>query len=342
MAPAGAKAGLTMTLREMDELRHTPGDDYHWRESLYFNFNDTVHRIGGWIYLWLLPNQPLPAGMLVAFYHLGWPSLSINEASAASPGHRITDGERWIYCFQQNIADPVADDFDDFSLCGLRLRRLEPLQRYALSFEDDCANGFDLECRFMTPPFDYADGVNPTPPWMAANRYHRAHAIAGQLRIAGARYPVGCTGDSDHSWGQRDMGVFGDNLFKMWSMQARDGRLAVSVIQQGVGTTEVALGFVSVDGELASARTISSSARYDAKGVQSGIELRVEDDHGRELRAKLAFMHSYVGWGSASQFWGYEGVGDFEVEGYGTVPGLTSYFWPSRVTPDALQAGKWR
>lgn len=331
-----------MALHETDELRHAPGSDYHWRESLYFNFNDTKNRIGGWIYLWVLPNQPLPAGMLVSFYHLGWPSLTINEEASASSGHRIGDGERWIYCFQKNVETPVEDDFDDFSLCGLRLRRLEPLQRYALSFEDDAGNGFDFECQFLTSPFDYADGVNPTPPWMAANRYHRAHRIAGDLRIAGRCYRIDCTGDSDHSWGQRDMGVFGDNLFKMWSLQTGDDRLAVSVIQQGVGTGEIALGFVSRDGEMASARTITSSARYDANGVQSGIELQIEDELGRELRATFAGMHSYVGWDTAAHFWGFEGVGDFEVDGYGTVPGLTSYFWPARVTPEALQAGKWR
>jgi hypothetical protein len=53
-------------------------------------------------------------------------------------------------------------------------------------------------------------------------------------------------------------------------------------------------------------------------------------------------MHSYIGSGSLEAFWGFEGVGDYIVEGVGTVPGLASYFWPSRVTPEALHAGKWK
>jgi hypothetical protein len=40
-------------------------------------------------------------------------------------------------------------------------------------------------------------------------------------------------------------------------------------------------------------------------------------------------------------FWGFEGVGFYEIAGRGIVPGLNSYFWPSRASPDDLIAGRY-
>jgi hypothetical protein len=330
-----------MVLQASDELRHPIGTEPAWRESLYFNFNDPATQIGGWVYLWVVPHRQQASGMLVSFYHGAWPDPGVIDAAAAAPGHRIEAGDRWVYCFQGGTEALLADDFDDVSLCGLNLRRIEPLKHYALSFDDGDGNGFDFDCRFLTLPFDYADGANPTPPWLAKNRYHRAHKIAGELRIAGKSYAIDCTGDSDHSWGLRDMDAFGSNRFKMWSLQSSDGRLSLSVLQQGVDDRDVALGFVSVDGVMASARSVESHTRFDRHGVQHDFTLNIEDDLGRVIRASFGAMHSLIGWDTDNHFWGFEGVGDYEVEGYGRAPGLCSYFWPAKVTPDALHAGQW-
>jgi hypothetical protein len=62
-----------MTLSAKDELRHTQNANPLWRESLYWNFNDPVQQIGAWIYLWVVPGNALPTGMIVSFYHGGWP-----------------------------------------------------------------------------------------------------------------------------------------------------------------------------------------------------------------------------------------------------------------------------
>jgi hypothetical protein len=326
-----------MVLKAFDELRHPYNDDPYWRESLYFNFNDPVNKIGGWIYLWVVPNQPAPSGMLVSFYHDRWPDLMINEKAMEAPGHRLEDATRWIYCFKRDVDFLLDADFDDVELCGLRVRRIAPLERYAVSFDDGEGASFDLDFRFMVPPYDYADGLNPTPPWIAANRYHRSHWVKGELRVSGQTLAIDCTGDSDHSWGQRDMRAFGANLFKMWSFQTSDGRLSISILKQGVDGKEIALGFVAIDGSVASAATVETHARYDANGVQHDVDLVVTDELGREVRARFGQMHSFLG--SGSHFWGYEGVGDYEVEGFGTVPGLISYFWPERITAAELHAG---
>ena len=330
-----------MTLQAADELRHPANADYHWRESVYFNFHDRKNRIGGWLYLWVLPNQPAPTGMLVSFYHGAWPDLVVTDKATAAPGHLLRSGDRWLYCLQKSAGTLLASDFDDVEFGGLHLRRREPLERYAIRFDDGEGGVLDLDCRFMTPPYDYADGVFPTPPWMAANRYHRAWWAKGALKIAGQRYDIDCTGDSDHSWGQRDMTRFGDNLFKMWSFQSFDGRVCVSALKQGVTDGEIPLGFVSLDGKMASVASVQTRAAYDADGVHSGITLAIDDALGRGLRARCPRMHSLLGWGSRDSFWGYEGVGSYDVEGHGRLAGLSSYFWPARVTPADLCAGRY-
>jgi hypothetical protein len=329
-----------MVLKADDELRHPSNDDYHWRESLYFNFNDAKNGIGGWIYLWVVPNQEKPSGMLVSLYHGQWPDLLINDKAMDSPGHLAKSGDAWVYCYKEDVDFLLTNNFDDVELCGLHLKRQEPLKRYALAFDDGSGASFDLQSDFMVAPYDYADGVNPTPPWLAANRYHRSHWIKGTITIAGKTHEVDCTGDSDHSWGQRNMPAFGANLFKMWSFQTADGQLSISVLKQGVDEKEIALGFVAMHGKVASAAKVETSASFDEDGVQHGVELEVTDELGRVVRARLHSMHSFIGSGDA--FWGYEGVGDYQVEGFGTVPGLISYFWPKRITPAALHAGDGR
>jgi len=331
-----------MVLAASDELRHSHmvNDDVHWRESLYFNFNDARNGIGAWIYLWVVPNQPKPSGMLVSFYHGGWPDLTINDLAMNAPGHRVLADGRWVYCFKKDADHLIAEDFDDVELFGLHLKRIEPLKTQHLTFDDGEGAGFDLTARFLTPPYDYADGVNPTPGWIAANRYHRAWAVSGSLRIGGQTYDIDARGDSDHSWGQRHSAEFAKNLFKMWSFQAPDGDLSISVLKQGVDDKEIALGFLARDGKVASAARVETSASYDDDGVQSAVDLLVVDELGREVRATMPKMHSFIGSGSRESFWGYEGVGDYLVEGVGRVPGLISYFWPGRVTPAILQARK--
>jgi hypothetical protein len=333
-----------MALQASDELRHPWNEEYSWRESLYFNFNDPENKIGGWIYYWVVPNKEQPSGMLVSLYHGSNSDLEGSKKANAAPGHLTTDGDNWLYFFNRDVDHLVPEDFDDVELCGLRLRRVEPLKRYEISFEDDAGNGLDLACRFLSAPYDYSDGVHPTPWWMADNRYHRAWKVDGELRIAGKTYRVNCTGDSDHSWGLRDGPAFCENLFKMWSFQTSDGRLAISVLKQGIDGVasgkEIALGFVQIDGKMASAATIETRASYDANGVQHEIDLTVTDALGRTVKAHMPRMHSYLGAGDA--FWGYEGVGDYQVDGYGVVPGLSSYFWPDHVTPASLHAGQRR
>lgn len=326
-----------MVLAATDELRHEYDDGFNWRESLYFNFADPQNQLGGWIYLWLVPNKPLKSGMLVSVYRGHVDRLDANERAMQSPGRRFVDGHgNWVYCYKQDVAPLLSADFDDIELCGLRLTRQEPLRRYRLTFDDGGGTRLSLDGEFAMPPYDYADGRHATPLWVAKNRYHRSWRVRGEVTIGGTRYDISTTGDSDHSWGTRDMEVFSSHTFKMWSFQTPDARRSVSVIEQGAG---LYLGFVDVDGVVRSVDTIQNSTAYTSTGVQQKIAVDIIDVDGRRVRARLPEMFSVIGHGEPAGLWGFEGVGNYDVEGWGRCSGVASYFWPPGVTAAQLYAG---
>jgi hypothetical protein len=327
-----------VVLAASDEMRHPHDDGFNWRESLYFNFADKTNGLGGWIYLWVVPNKPLKSGMLVSVYHGIADRRDANDVALSSPGHRFVDGAgNWVYCFKKDVAPLIEMDFDNVELCGLRLTRRHPLKSYQISFADDSGTRMELEAEFPMDPYDYADGAFPTPWWVAKNRYHRSWRVKGHLTIAGRTYAVNTTGDSDHSWGTRDMQVFSTHTIKMWSFQTPDARCAVSVIEQGAG---LFLGFVDIDGDTRSVKTIEHSGRYTATGVQRDVQVTITDVAGRSVHARLPEMFSAIGHGEPGGLWGFEGVGCYAVDGWGECTGVSSYFWPPTVTAHGLHTGE--
>lgn len=326
-----------MTLQAADELRHPHSSLFTWRESLYFNFADAAHGLGGWIYLWVVPNKPLKAGMLVSIYKGITDRRDANDIALKAPGH-LYRGERdnWVYCFKRDVEALPTANFDDVELCGLRLVRTKPLESYAISFKDDSGTQIELEGRFTVHPYDYADGPHATPPWVATNRYHRSWRVNGRITVAGKTYPVNATGDSDHSWGNRDMEEFSRHRFKMWSFQTADARRSVSIIEQGAG---LYLGFLDIDGDVRGVQHVEHSTRYSSTGVQENIDVTITDTAGRTVHAHLDAMFSVIGHGEPEGLWGFEGVGTYSVEGWGACTGVASYFWQPKITPAMLAKG---
>jgi hypothetical protein len=327
-----------MVLAASDEMRHSHDELFNWRESLYFNFADAANGLGGWIYLWVVPNKPLKSGMLVSIYKGITDRRDANDLALKSPGHRY-DGERgnWVYCFKKDVAPLIEADFDNVELSGLRLVRTRPLKNYTISFQDDIGTHIELAGEFTMPPFDYADGAHRTPPWVAKNRYHRTWRVAGAIRIGAETFKIATTGDSDHSWGNRDMEIFSSHTFKMWSFQTPDARRSVSVIEQGAG---LYLGFLDIEGDVRSVQSLHQTARYTETGVQRDIDVEITDTAGRTVRARMAQMFSAIGHGEPFGLWGFEGAGRYQVDQWGECTGIASYFWPPTVEPLALHRGE--
>jgi hypothetical protein len=327
-----------MVLDASDELRHEWDDDPLWRESWYFNMSDPANEIGMWLYLWVLPNQPDKTGMLVSLYHGVATDEDSNAKAWASPGHLFKgDGGSWVYCYRENVADLTEQDVDDIEVGGMRWKRLTPLARYRLAFEDGGNASFEFDCEFMTRPWDFADNVHPTPPWLAKNRYHRGWKANGTITIGERTYDIHTTGDSDHSWGTRDGTVFGRNNLKTYALQTPDGGLSVKAQLLGDPGREVPRGYIAVGTDMRAVTSIDERSQYRETGEMHDIILRVEDATGRVVQARMDSMYAALSGGGTSV--GYEGAGLWDVGSWGPCAGLASCWWSVGTTREQLHAG---
>lgn len=327
-----------MVLKASDELRHEWDDDPFWRESWYYNYSDPTNEIGAWLYLWVVPNQPLKSGMLVCFYHGLAAESNSTEAAWEAPGHLLRGpNDSWVYCYRQDVPQLIEQDVDDVELCGLSMKRIEPLERYRLAFDDGKNASFEFDCEFMTRPWDFADNVHPTPRWLAKNRYHRGWKANGELRIGGVTYEVSTTGDSDHSWGTRDSGIFLQNSLKTYALQTPDGGLSVKAQMLGPPGRELPRGYIAVGKDMQAVKSIEENSRYHRNGFMHDISLRVEDVTGRVVEAHMDELFGAVAGGGSNV--GYEGAGVWEVADWGSGAGLASCWWANGITRQQLHKG---
>lgn len=330
-------------LSATDELRHRWTDEENWRESVYFTFADPRERIGAWLYLWVLPNKEgARAGVVVCFYSGVIRRPDAVKAAGKRPDHLLVEEDgSWLYSYHARVPEPLEADFDDVELCGLRLRRRGPLAGYEIGFDDGAGTSADLAYDFTSPPWDYADGLHPSPRYLADNRYHRSARISGSLTVGGVERRIEATGDTDHSWGMRDFSAMGRGEFNLWAIQDPAERMTCSVVRLRRPDDDRRLGFLQIDGRVESVDRIEEAVSFGEGAIQRDIELRVTDAAGRQLRATMEQPFAAIclgvhrpGWG-----WGYESVGSYDVEGYGTCGGNVGYFWPSTVSPEELVAG---
>lgn len=333
-----------MVLAAEDELLHEATDEPDFRESIYFNLYDPEQKIGGIVYVWSTPNKALKSGISVTFFHGRWVEPGVFDEAMAAPGHRLERDDRWIYCCKREIEAPMPGDFDNLDLCGLELRRIEPLKRYKIEFDDGEGTAFAIDGEFTALPYDYADGLHPTPPTLATNRYHRPWRVNGWLRSGGRKIQLDAMGDTDHSWGIRDWGSFfehDEDLWEYWAFQAPDGNLSLSIMRMGLPADNVVLGFIAKDGRVGSVDTVRSSATFDEKGCQQDIRLSATDEFGRTVEATFARIETNFAL-KVTTFWLYEGFGTYEVTGHGAAPGIATYAWPIRLSPEELhRRGRW-
>ncbi len=327
-----------MVLKADDELRHPWDDDPLWRESWYWNFSEPAHRLGGWLYAWVLPNQPLKSGMLVCFYHGVAADFDSTEAAWRAPGHLLPGpADSWVYCYKRDIPELLRDNLDDAELCGLHMRRLEPLKRYLLEFADGANASFRIDCEFMSDPWDFRDNIHPTPRYLARDRYHRGWTARGEVVIAGRRYAIATTGDSDHSWGTRDMGLFQQNSLKTYAIQTPDARLSVKAQLLGPPGHELPRGYIAYGRDMQAIRSIRERSKYLENGLMYDISLCMEDVKGRVVEAHMDQLYAAVAGGGPNI--GYEGAGVWNVVGWGQCAGIASCWWATEITREQLHKG---
>ncbi|NWL10275.1 hypothetical protein DM793_03020 [Paenarthrobacter nitroguajacolicus] len=268
--------------------------------------------------------------------------LDIIDVAMASPNHvyRQEDGA-WVYAYRTSVPDEIPDDLDDYNFAGLRVVRTEPLKSVEFTFRDEFGNGFEIAGMYTMPPYSYADGPRPVPEYFADNRYHRSWEANGTVTVGDQTFEVlAAPGDSDHSWGTRDSGMMAWVHDRMWAFQKSDGSASVHVLEQGDGYF---LGYVNLDGKVSGVDVVEYSCDYSETGLFSNEKLKVTDVEGRTVSAYLDRMYAVqANGGRMCGFevgWGYQGVGTYQVDGWGECEGISVEAFSAGTTPEELYAG---
>jgi hypothetical protein len=192
--------------QDLDRLRaertyrtFVPGDDdFHdeemtdrwWEtETCWFSWNVPERRLGGWTYCQARPNADLCNGG-------AW----VWDGAGAYP---------WELAYRAEYSGlqlPLRRDRDlrDFEWPnGVRVRVLEPLRRYAVSYDDPGELEVDLEFEAIMAPNAHPTGVVP---FFKGAHLDQAGHVTGTMVLRGEVVPVDCYSVRDRSWGPRPQG----------------------------------------------------------------------------------------------------------------------------------------
>jgi hypothetical protein len=297
-----------MVIRADDELRHPHTSIPEWRESMWYCFDIPEQEMGGALYYSYMPNAPEPFARLIMYLTKGW----------------NTEPNTLLYHFDQKFPIPQ-DEWDNLDVGGIaRFRRIEPLKRWELSFDDGKRLQFNLDVDLFAGNWHYIDNIYETPKFLAGDRYHRPFAAAGSLTLDGTRYAIDVTGDSDHSWGPRLWGP----LYKSKYIAGQCGRdwafqlMEVQLLDGGL----FPYGYVWDGEKLTPITKLEITPFYDEDGLQRSVVLNIVDDDARLTRIEGTSFCS-----APTEFedvWNNDTYFNFDVDGgkhHGS--GILSFYW---------------
>jgi hypothetical protein len=193
--------GVDLDRRRAERTYRTFGpedDDFHdeemtdrwWEtETCWFSWNVPERSLGGWTYCQARPNAGLCNGG-------AW----VWDASGALP---------WELAYRAEYSGlqlpPRGErDMRDFEWPnGVRVRVLEPLARYAVSYADPGGLELDLEFESIMAPNPHPTGVIP---FLKGVHLDQAGHVTGTMVLAGETVPIDCYSVRDRSWGPRPLG----------------------------------------------------------------------------------------------------------------------------------------
>ncbi len=173
-------------------------DDFHdeeltdrwWEtETMWFSWNVPERRMGGWTYCQARPNANICNGG-------AW----VWDAEAAYP---------WELAYRAEysgleLPPRIQRDLRDFEWPnGVKVRAVEPLTKYAVSYEDPGALEVDLEFEAIMAPNPHPDGVVP---FLKGTHFDQAGHVTGTMVLHGETIAVDCYSFRDRSWGPRPLG----------------------------------------------------------------------------------------------------------------------------------------
>ena len=297
-----------MVLRADDELRHPSTDLPEWRESMWYCFQMPEYEMGGAIYYSYMPNAPKPSASYSVYLTKGWQR----------------EPNKLLYQFVKEVPIPDAE-WSDLKVDGkLHYKRIDPLKRWNITFDDGDRLALDFDIDIFGGNWHYIDNTYETPKYLAGDRYHRPYAAKGELRLDGKTYKIDMTGDSDHSWGPRRW----EPLYKSKYIAGQCGRDWAFHAFEGVALDGGVFpyGFVYDGKRMTPITNLEICPDYDRDGIQRGIVMNIVDANARLSRVEGKCFTSAPT--EREAVWNNDCYFNFEVDGGAHKgSGILSFFW---------------
>ena len=248
-----------------DEFHPPANDDPFWSETCWFTFTVPERKLSGQLYPFFRPNQ----GVMAAGVYF-WDDT----------GHEL-----WNCRYAKNFWHlPIPDQpLSDITVPnGIRYRVLEPLQRYAVAFDDPDGDDLHVDLTFTAVA---------EPNMLGQAHLDQPGRYQGTIVLEGETIPVDSFGFRDRSWGPRAQ--FGDSLhgatnggYSYATASPRDGFHAITM-DYGAGCIGIH-GYVLRDGERSRLQSaLRTVVERDADtGFPRRVTLDITDQLGRELHAE--------------------------------------------------------
>lgn len=170
---------------EIDDNFHAPDPAEPWfTETAWFGFNVPERKMGCWLYAWVRQNMDNAGG-----------GVFVWDDTATEPWNLP------YYKYQYTQPLPDKRDLNDFTFPeNYSVRTLEPLTRYALTYQDRDLISLDLEFEALFPPHGFASGE---PPFHAQPHLDQMGHVTGTMVLNGETIPIDSYSIRDRSWGPR-------------------------------------------------------------------------------------------------------------------------------------------
>jgi hypothetical protein len=274
-------------------------DNPYWNESVWFSFSIPERRIHGSIQYYFRPNM----GMLN-----GGPNMW-------DPTHPFQWNALYYNWSHLQALPAGAKKFDMQARNSLRVKMLEPLQRYKIDYDKE---GFemDLVWEAIGPCHELHTG---DPGQQATAKFHieQPGRMKGMIRRHGEEYPIDCFSMRDTSYGAREYESLASGGY-FWGISAGSAFHALCMDVPGTGGREAKCigGFIWKDGQLGS---LVSGKRevlaFDEFGGAASVVFEASDKLGRTMRVKgtidpglifTGYTDHTVQWSLAE--WDWDGV----------------------------------
>jgi hypothetical protein len=274
-------------LEPRDDHLHPIGPEPNFNESMYFQFHDSAHRIGGFLRLANRPNEGrgertvclyLPGGSVA--FGFARPTFADNSRFRAGglSVDVLTPFQHLDVCFEGRVnvlSEPAA--------------MVNPKAALSTSPAVECRA--DLRFTAAAPPFaETFDGAGES---FAPNHYEQLMCVSGTVRVGADSLEIDGHGLRDHSWGPRSWQA---PWFYRWMHGSSEGMGFMGAYFGSPDNTDRRGGFVWDGDGLHTCDDVIVATRRDGDQQQSSIDLELRSGQRRwsfhgEVDASVPLRH---------------------------------------------------